>query len=161
MRKKYCFYIIFKVTGKRIRKYVARAQADTANMTHHAAEGLTGQKIIKAFNLQKYMLDRFEKAQTDFLNHKRMSNSAEEHSHPMVELVGAFAFALVIVLAYYRAQTGLTTGEFISFVGSLAMFMDPVRRFAKANTKINQARAASVRIFELLDQTVLKQHTQV
>jgi subfamily B ATP-binding cassette protein MsbA len=47
------FVLIFSVTGKRIRRYIAKAQAETANMTHHAAEGLIGQKIIKAFNLQK------------------------------------------------------------------------------------------------------------
>ncbi len=147
------FLVIFNVTGKRIRRYVARAQADTADMTHHAAEGLIGQKIIKAFSLQNYMLNRFEAAQDKFLSHKKKSNSAEEHSHPLVETVGALAFATVIVLAYYRHRDGgLTVGEFFSFVGALAMFMDPVRKYSKANTKLNQARAAAQRIFALLNE---------
>ena len=145
------FVLIFTVTGKRIRRYISRSQADQADMTHHAAEGLTGQKIIKAFNLQTYMMKRFIGAQEQFLAHKKKSNSAEEHSHPLVETVGSFAFATVIVLAFYRQQSGaLTVGEFISFIGALAMFMDPVRRFSKANTKLNQARAAGERIFDLL-----------
>ncbi|MAX68004.1 MAG: ABC transporter ATP-binding protein [Bacteriovoracaceae bacterium] len=148
------FLLIFNVTGKRIRRYVSRAQADTAEMTHHAAEGLVGQKIIKAFSLQKYMLLRFEKAQNMFLGHKRKSNSAEEHSHPLVETVGSFAFAFVIVMAFYRHRDGgLSVGEFFSFVGALAMFMDPVRKYSKANTKLNQARAAARRIFNLLAET--------
>lgn len=147
------FVLIFTVTGKIIRRYVARSQADQADMTHHAAEGLSGQKIIKAFNLQHYMMNRFIGSQENFLRHKKKSNSAEEHSHPLIETVGSFAFATVIVLAFYRQQTGaLTVGEFISFVGALAMFMDPVRRFSKANTKLNQARAAGERIFNLLSQ---------
>ena len=147
------FLVIFNVTGKRIRRYISKAQGETANMTHHAAEGLVGQKIIKAFNLQNYMVKRFEVAQNEFLSHKQKSNSAEEHSHPMVETVGAFAFATVIVIAFYRQRDGgLTVGEFISFIGALAMFMDPVRRFSKANTKLNQARAAAERIFKLLNE---------
>ncbi len=147
------FLVIFSITGKRIRRYISRAQADTADMTHHAAEGLIGQKIIKAFSLQNYMLKRFEFAQENFLNHKKKSNSAEEHSHPMVELVGAFAFGVVIVFAYYRHRDGgLSVGEFFSFVGALAMFMDPVRKYSKANTKLNQARAAAKRIFKLLEE---------
>lgn len=147
------FLIIFNVTGKRIRRYVTRAQADTADMTHHAAEGLVGQKIIKAFSLQRYMLERFVFAQEKFLAHKKKSNSAEEHSHPLVETVGAFAFAFVIVLAFYRHRDGgLSAGEFFSFVGALAMFMDPIRKYSKANTKLNQARAAASRIFNLLDE---------
>ena len=145
------FIVIFNVTGKRIRRYVTKAQEDNAEMTHHGAEGLTGQKIIKAFNLQTYMVKRFNKAQNNFLGHKRKSNSAEEHSHPSVELVAATAFGVVIVAAYFRAQDGaLTVGEFISFIGALAMFMDPVRRYSKANTKLNQARGAGKRIFKLL-----------
>lgn len=145
------FLVIFSVTGKRIRRYVSKAQEDNAQMTHHGAEGLTGQKIIKAFNLQDYMVKRFNGAQNIYLKHKQKSNSAEEHSHPLVELIGACAFAVVIVAAYYRANSGdLTVGEFISFVGALALFMDPVRKYSKANTKLNQARGAGERIFHLL-----------
>jgi subfamily B ATP-binding cassette protein MsbA len=147
------FSFIFTITGKKIRKYIARAQEDTADMTHHAAEGLNGQKIIKSFNLQSYMVERFDLALNRFIKHKIKSNSAEEHSHPLVETVGAIGFATIIILAYYRSQdSGLTAGEFMSFVGSLALFMDPVRRFSKANTKLNQARAAGDRIFKLLDE---------
>lgn len=146
------FLVIFNVTGKRIRKYIALAQEDTADMTHHAAEGLNGQKIIKSFNLQYYMVSRFDLALNKFIGNKIKSNSAEEHSHPLVETVGAFGFATIIILAYYRSKdSGLTAGEFMSFVGSLALFMDPVRRFSKANTKLNQARAAAARIFKLLE----------
>ncbi len=147
------FSFIFTVTGKRIRKYISRAQEDTADMTHHASEGLNGQKIIKSFNLQTYMVERFDIALNKFIGHKIKSNSAEEHSHPMVETVGALGFATIIILAYYRSQdSGLTAGEFMSFVGSLALFMEPVRKFSKANTKLNQARAAADRIFKLLDE---------
>lgn len=147
------FMIIFNVTGKRVRKYVTKAQEETGLMTHHAAEGLSGQKIIKAFNLQTYMAGRFSLAQDKFISHKKKSNSAEEHSHPLVELVGAFAFATVIFVAFLRhKEGGLTVGEFISFISALALFMDPVRRFSKANTKLNQARAAAGRIFKLLDE---------
>jgi subfamily B ATP-binding cassette protein MsbA len=146
------FIVVFHYTGKRIRRYVGMAQQDTANMTHIVGEALGGQKIIKAFGLKNYIINRFEKAQSLFLDHRTKSNSAEEHSHPLVELIGSLAFAGVIVFAHYRISTGqLTTGGFISFVAALAMFMDPVRRFSKANAKLNQAQAAATRIFALLD----------
>ncbi len=147
------FFIgVFHYTGKRIRRYVGMAQQDTADMTHIVAEALGGQKIIKAFGLKNYIIGRFEKAQSLFLEHRTKSNSAEEHSHPLVEMIGSFAFAGVIIFAHYRISTGqLTTGGFISFVAALAMFMDPVRRFSKANAKLNQAQAAAARIFALLD----------
>ncbi len=146
------FIITFHFTGKRIRKYVKMAQQDSADMTHIVSEALGGQKIIKAFGLREYIVARFEKAQDLLIAHRTKSNSAEEHSHPVVELIGSFAFAGVIIFAHQRISSGaLTTGGFISFVAALAMFMDPVRRFSKANAKLNQAQAAAVRIFGLLD----------
>jgi ATP-binding cassette, subfamily B, bacterial MsbA len=145
------FIVIFNYTGKRVRKYVSLAQEDTAQMTHAVGEALMGHKIIKAFNLKDYMVERFHHIQTIFLEHRKRSNSAEEHAHPMVELVGALAFAGVIVFAHHRITSGaLTTGGFISFIAALAMFMDPVRKFTKANAKLNQARAASKRIMDLI-----------
>lgn len=146
------FIITFHYTGKRIRKYVGRAQNDNAEMTHIVSEALGGQKIIKAFGLRDYIVGRFEKTQDQFIEHRTKSNSAEEHSHPLVELIGSVAFGGVIIFAHHRIAVGaLTTGGFISFVAALAMFMDPVRRFSKANAKLNQAQAAAVRIFGLLD----------
>jgi ATP-binding cassette, subfamily B, bacterial MsbA len=146
------FVITFHYTGKRIRKYVTRAQQDKAEMTHIVGEALSGQKIIKAFGLGPYIISRFEKVQDVLIEHRTKSNSAEEHSHPLVELIGSLAFAGVIIFAHHRITSGaLTTGGFISFVAALAMFMDPVRKFSKANAKLNQAKAAANRIFALLD----------
>lgn len=146
------FILTFHFTGRRIRKYVSLAQADAGEMTHTVSEALGGQKIIKAFGLKPYIIQRFERLQDQLIANKTKSNSAEEHSHPLVELIGSFAFAGVIIFAHHRISTGaLTTGGFISFVAALAMFMDPVRKFSKASTKLNQAQAAAVRIFGLLD----------
>jgi subfamily B ATP-binding cassette protein MsbA len=145
------FMITLHFSGKRIRKYIGRAQQENAEMTHIVSEALGGQKIIKAFGLREYIVERFEKAQSRFLANRSKSNSAEEISHPLVELIGSFAFAGVIIFAHHRITSGqLTTGGFISFVAALAMFMDPVRRFSKANAKLNQAQAAATRIFGLL-----------
>jgi subfamily B ATP-binding cassette protein MsbA len=146
------FVLILSVTGKRIKRYIKRSQGDQASMTHHASEGLNGHKIIKAFGLQKYMIKRFDSAQNEFLANKKVSNSTEEHSHPMVEIIISVAFGIVIVASFLRAKDGeLTVGEFFSFVGAFGMFMDPMRRFSKANAKLNQAKASAERIFKILD----------
>lgn len=146
------FILTMHYAGKRIRRYSGKGQQDYAEMTHTVGEALGGQKIIKAFGLQDFVVSRFEIIQDIFLVHRKKNNSAEEVSAPLVELVGSFAFAGVIIFAHHRITTGqLTTGGFISFVAALAMFMDPVRRFSKANAKLNQAQAAAERIFKILD----------
>jgi subfamily B ATP-binding cassette protein MsbA len=146
------FMVTLHFSGRRVRKYFGLGQEENAEMTHIVSETLGGQKIVKAFGLQNYVLARFERFQDRLLVHRRKSNSAEEVSHPLVELIGSFAFAGVIVFAHHRITSGqLTTGGFVSFVAALAMFMDPVRRYSKANARLSQAQAAAMRIFELLD----------
>lgn len=145
------FILVFGRTGKMVRRYSDSVQDYVAQMTHDIAEGLTGQKIIKAFNLQDYIVKRFQHSQEDYLKYRKKALTVEEHSHPLTELIGALGFALVIILAFHRISSGeLSTGGFISFVAALALVMDPIRKFSDANVKINVARAAGNRLFEIL-----------
>lgn len=146
------FVLIFDRFGRRIRKYLGLSMQDLADMNHAASEALSGQRIVKAFGLQNYLAGRFEVIQARFVENKKHSNAAEEHSHPAIELVGSCIFAIVIVFAHHRISQGhLTTGGFLSFIAALAMFMDPIRKFSKANAKLNQARASATRINAILD----------
>lgn len=146
------FIFIFSLTGKLVRRYSDNVQDYIAQMTHDIAEGLSGQKIIKAFNLQDYMVKRLRRTQVDYLMYRRKALVTEEHSHPLTELIGAFGFALVIIMAYQRISSGeLSTGGFISFVAALALVMDPIRKYSDANVKINRARAAGNRLFSILN----------
>ncbi|MEK6624929.1 MAG: ABC transporter ATP-binding protein, partial [Bdellovibrionota bacterium] len=45
----------------------------------------------------------------------------------------------------------ITTGDFVSFITALALLMDPIRKYAQANIKLNQAQAAGERIFHFFD----------
>jgi subfamily B ATP-binding cassette protein MsbA len=149
------FLFVFQWTGKKVRHYVTFVQQDFAEMTHNITEGVEGQKIIKALNLKKFFQSRFEKSQEKYLDSQRSTSLVEENSHPAVELVGGIAFALVIIIAYYRIQEGvLTTGSFMTFIGALAMFIDPMRKFSQANVRMNHGIVAKNRIFSILDEPI-------
>jgi ATP-binding cassette, subfamily B, bacterial MsbA len=146
------FIFVFNKTGFLIRKYTAQMQSYFAQMTHDLSEGIMGQKVVKAFNLQEYVRKRFDQSQNDYLNFRKKHVSIEEHAHPLVETIGALMFAGIIILAHHRITNGhLTTGSFVSFIGAMAMIMDPIRKYSNANVKLNTARVAGDRIFSLLD----------
>jgi len=142
---------IFSISGKKVKFYQKDVQYDHGELTHHISEGLFAQKIIKAFNIQKFSLNRFLNAQKKYFDNQMKSTFVEEMAHPFVELIGATAFAGVVVFAHYRFKHGLTVGGFISFIAALALFMDPIRKFSQANVKLSQAKAASDRIYSILD----------
>ncbi|MFZ4713896.1 MAG: ABC transporter ATP-binding protein [Bacteriovoracaceae bacterium] len=144
------FAIIFDRSGKKIRKNISQVQESVADMTHNISEGLSGQKIVKAFNLQSYLVHRFSQSQDHFFNAQMETTFTEENAHPLVELVGAFAFSGVLLFAHHRISSGaLTTGGFISFVTALALMMDPIRKFSQANVKLNQSLAALDRLQDI------------
>ncbi len=143
---------IFGVSGKKVKNNQGLVQKEQGELTHSIAEGISAHKITKAFNLQNFVFKRFSSTQNQFFSAQMRTTFVEEMAHPFVEVVGAIAFSGVIVFAHYRIQSGQTTiGEFISFIAALALFMDPIRKFSQANVKLSQARAASDRIYKLLD----------
>ena len=146
------FILIFNSSGKRVKKSQTEVQQDLGELTHSINEGISGQKIIKAFNLRSFSVKRFAQAQDRFFNSQMKTTVTEEIAHPLVELVGAIAFCLIIVFAHYRISEGfMTTGDFVSFVTAMALFMDPIRKYSQANIKLNQANAAAERIHAVLN----------
>lgn len=147
---------IFAISGKQVKKNQKSVQDNYGQLTHNISEGISSHKITKAFNLQHYVSERFKFAQKNFFGSQMKTTFVEEMAHPFVEVVGAMAFAGVIVFAHHRIQIGATTvGEFIQFVGALALFMDPIRKFSQANIKLSQASAARDRLDQV--ETILSE----
>jgi len=151
------FVIIFQVSGKKVKANQTEVQEGRAELTHNLSEGLSAHKVTKAFNLQDFVMSRYNKAQDYYFNFTMKTSKVEEIAHPFVELIGAVAFSLVIVFAYYRIKSGaMTVGDFIQFVAALALLMDPIRKYSQANVKLGQGLAAADRINQILE---LKEET--
>jgi len=139
------------VFAAKVKNNQKRVQDDQGELTHFISEGINSHKITKAFNLENFVFSRFKKAQESFFSSQMRTTFVEEVAHPLVEVVGACAFAGVIVFAHHRISSGATSiGEFVSFITALALFMDPLRKFSQANVKLSQAYAANERIQSVL-----------
>ncbi len=145
------FVAIFQISGKKIKANQSNVQDGRAELTHNLSEGLSSHKVTKAFNLQKFVMDRYKHSQEYYFHFVMKTCKVEEIAHPFVELIGTIAFSCVIVFAYFRIKYGgMTVGDFIQFVAALALLMDPIRKFSQANVKIGQGIAALERINEIL-----------
>jgi subfamily B ATP-binding cassette protein MsbA len=145
------FVAIFQISGKKIKANQSNVQDGRAELTHNLSEGLSSHKVTKAFNLQKFVMDRYKHSQEYYFHFVMKTCKVEEIAHPFVELIGTVAFSCVIVFAYFRIKYGgMTVGDFIQFVAALALLMDPIRKFSQANVKIGQGIAALERINEIL-----------
>ncbi len=146
------FVVIFQVSGKKVKANQAEVQEGRAELTHNLSEGLSAHKVTKAFNLQNFVMDRYNRAQEYYFNFTMRTSKVEELAHPFVEVVGTLAFSLLLVFAYYRIKSGgMTVGSFIQFAAALALLMDPIRKYSQANVKLGQGLAAADRINQILN----------
>jgi len=76
-------------------------------------------------------------------------------SHPLMELLGGIAVAIIIWVGGYRVIQGELTpqGPFFSFMTALFMLYAPIRDLNKVNLEVQEGMAAAIRVFELLDTT--------
>ena len=145
------FIGIFQKSGEKVRIAQGKAQEGIAKMTHDVNEGIQGQKVIKSFNIQDYVIKRFKRSQDFFFFSIMKTIKNEELAQPLIELVSSIGLASILLFAYHRISAGvMSSGDFISFIVAVVMLMDPIRKISYANIKLNQARAAGERIFKIL-----------
>lgn len=155
------FIIIFRITGKKIRKRVGIVQNKIAHFTHALTEGIAGQKMIKANNLQKFSSLRLQQSQDNYIKAYKRSATMEEQSSPLIEVIAAFALGAIIIYAHHRISLGqLTTGSFVSFMAAMAFFMDPIRKYTDASIKLQRGQGALDRIQFILKETPEPHHAK-
>ncbi len=151
--------LILSFTGKKIKKNTKYAQGYMADLTEMLNEIIYGLIPIKLYNAEEHFLNQYKEKNNQYLKVRTKAISFEEHSKPSVELVGTFALIGIIIFAFMRIQSGdLSTSQFISFVAALALFLEPVKKVNLANIGLNQASAASERIYEVLADRKLKEN---
>jgi subfamily B ATP-binding cassette protein MsbA len=138
--------------GKRIRSTTRRSQEELEHLSHVTAEAFTGHRIVKAFGAEAHEEERFRQASQRLYTTNLKVTRALAILPPLMELLGGVA---VVGLIWYGSQQieagALTQGEFASFVAAAFMMYGPIKKLSRVNATIQQAVAASERIFEILD----------
>ncbi len=138
--------------GKRIRSTTRRSQEHLEQLSHVTAEAFTGHRIVKAFGAEGHEEQRFKRASERLYRTNLKVTSALALLPPLMELLGGVA---VVGLIWYGsrqiAEKALTEGDFAAFVAAAFMMYAPIKKLSRVNATLQQAMAASERIFEILD----------
>jgi ATP-binding cassette, subfamily B, bacterial MsbA len=139
--------------GKKLRKAGREGQEKMSDMYGILQETLSGIKVVKAFNMEKYEINKFEKENRSYFSIVMRSMRVEALSSPVMEFIGAFGVAFVI---WYGGKDVInhfwTAGAFFSFLGAAFSTYNPIKNFANMNTNIQRALAASERVFQIIDE---------
>ncbi len=138
--------------GQRVRRTTRRSQEALEQITHVAAEAFTGHRIVKAFGAETRETGKFRRASHDFYRTSMKVTSVLSVLPPLMEFIGGLAFAAALWYGSQAITSGrLTMGEFVAFIAALFMMYGPAKKLSRVNANLQQAIAASERIFEMLD----------
>ena len=139
--------------GRRLKQVARRTQAELGDMTSKLTEKLSGARLIKAYRLEDYAVDRLNRVFEQVFELRMKAVRARARMGPALEALAGFAIAGVIAFAYWRISSGISTiGDFMGFVTALLLAAQPIRSIGNLTTATHEGLAAAERIYELLDE---------
>jgi subfamily B ATP-binding cassette protein MsbA len=147
-------FIVFSASkiGRRVRHTTRRGQDQLADIQNILHETITGNRIVKAFSMEAWEFARFRKAAQRLFRANLRSVAAAAISSPLMDIFGAIAIALLLLLGREQIVHGwMTPGIFVAFIIAVFKLYDPVRKFALFYNSFQQALGASSEIFKFMD----------
>jgi subfamily B ATP-binding cassette protein MsbA len=138
--------------GSRVRTTTRQGQDKLAEIQNILHETITGNRIVKAFNTEKWEISRFRGAARRLFRANLRSVAATAISSPLMDIFGAAGIALLLNLGREQVKHGeMTPGIFVAFITAVFSLYNPVRKFALFNNNFQQALGASSEIFKFMD----------
>ncbi|HZU31836.1 MAG TPA: ABC transporter ATP-binding protein, partial [Candidatus Angelobacter sp.] len=139
--------------GRRVRSTTRKGQDKLADIQNILHESIAGNRIVKAFTMEKWESQRFSAAAKKLFRANLKSVAVQAVSSPLMDIIGALAGALLLWLGRSQINSGaMTAGAFIAFIIAVFRLYDPVRKMAFFNNSFQQALGASQEIFRFIDE---------
>lgn len=141
------------IYGRKARKSARMMQGHISELTSLMHESFTGNRIIKAYNLESSALAQFRETTRNYVSHMMRLVRANEIPSQLTEFVGAISVSLVLIYVALTIKPGgaKSPGDFLAFVLSIVVMYQPIKALTRLHNQLNQASAASEHVFELLE----------
>ncbi|MBO5700657.1 MAG: ABC transporter ATP-binding protein, partial [Bacteroidales bacterium] len=145
------------VIGK-ISRSLKRKAADTQSLmgriVSHFEEAISGVRIIKAFNAQKYVRGNFEDTNSSHKRSSRNMFNKQEMASPLSEFLGITVAASVLFYGGWlqlRGELGMDMPAFVVYIGFYWRVLEPAKAMSKAYASIQRGMVSGRRLFAILD----------
>jgi subfamily B ATP-binding cassette protein MsbA len=138
---------IYSRKGRRAAKSL---QQHWAELTHSMLESFTGNRIVKAYNMEASVVREFKTNAAGFSSNYMRLVRATEMPGNLMEIAGAIG--ITAVLAYLlRSPEHMPDGsDFTAVVVAIITMYRPMKSLVRLHSTLGQAGAATTRVFELL-----------
>ncbi len=138
--------------GRDVRRTTRKGQDKLADIQNILHETITGNRIVKAFNMEFWELLRFRQAAKRLFRANLRLVRAQAITSPLMDFIGAVAIALLLWVGRNEIGHGaMQVGTFLAFIVALFKLYDPIRRFGTYYNNFQQAAGASAAIFSFMN----------
>src|SRR5262245_20684286 len=143
--------------GQRVRRTTRRSQEALEQISHLSTETVTGHRLVEALGPERQEGERCAPAAYRPFRTNMKVTASMATLPPLMELLGGVGMAMALWYGERQiAASNLTQGQFVAFFTAVFMMYGPAKKLSRVNANLQQAIAASERIFEMLDT-----HTEV
>ena len=139
--------------GRKLKARSILAQSLWSDTMSQVEETLGGLRIIKAFNAEKKMNDRFDRVNSAYRNQLLKVTVRQQMAHPMSEFLGTL---MIIVVLWFGGilvlnKSLLDGPTFIYYLVMLYSIINPLKDFSRASYNIPKGLASMERIDKILN----------
>ena len=142
---------ILKRFGKKVQERVLQSQQAIGELSNFLSETVGGNKIVKAYNMEEYEINKFKELNQ---KHYKINSKIEliySFTSPIMHIIGGIVAATIFTIGMHRVSAGIiSAGQFTSFLASLFLFYDPLKRLSKANNDYRQGIAGYERVMQII-----------
>ena len=138
--------------GKRIKKKAKAAQRKGAVLTQKLGETVQANRIIKIFNREETMADKFRSENQRLYRDRLNALRSKEFITLITDVFTGLGLAFVLWYGGSMVVSGtITFGAFASIIVAVYMIFSPLKKIGDAYTSLQEIRASMERIDTLLD----------
>ncbi len=156
-------FLFMFIILKKSQKHFDRQQEQLGDMNGQIEEVYTQHDTVKAYNGKKDARKKFGKVNNGLFSSNWKSQFMSGVMMPIMNFVGNLSYLLIFVVGIVLIINGsksVSPGTLIEFVIYARLFSQPLGTIGQAMTSIQQASAASKRVFAMLDSAEMSDESE-
>ncbi|MGH9735259.1 MAG: ABC transporter ATP-binding protein [Candidatus Acidiferrales bacterium] len=139
--------------GRKIRRSSEKSRVRMADLSHIVQETMSGNRVVKAFGMERFEIGRFEQAARSLLRENMRWIRAFAATSPLMDVLGAVVISMILLFARGEIKAGRLpdTAAFIAFTYALFKAYEPLKRLGNIYQLFLQAAGVSAQVFAFID----------
>lgn len=146
--------LIIGRVSKLLKKPSQIAQEQLSKMMTNLDETISGMRVLKAFNAERYQQLKFREINNMHYRTKNKIAARKDAGSPMSETLGIIVACIIMLYGGYLIFNGkgdMTGSFFIAYIGLFYQLINPLKNLSNALFNIRKGSAALQRIQDLLN----------